>query len=186
MVNTDRPWPTTENQSPHSIQERSPTLRAATLWPFALALYHAPLAKSHCLTLQDEGGVDVCLLLWRLWLYAHRVVPEQPSKDLVKAHEKWQQRYTVPLRTLRQRVRRWTDIGAQSWYGALLHTELIAERTALLQLAQGSIKDAIVRSVPQRQAMHSVVQAYPALSSECHIALMQLIIITDDICLSSL
>lgn len=186
MVDTDPTWLNAENQSPHSIQERPLTLRAATLWPFVLAVYNAPQAKTYCLKLQNEAHMDVCLLLWRLWLYAYHRMPNAEAAPLISAHHHWQHRYTTPLRSLRQRVKPWTKTGARPWYNALLHTELIAERTALLQLAQGSTKGAIVKLASQRQAELSVLHAYPALSRECHTALMQLIIITDDVRITSL
>lgn len=186
MVDTRHTWPNAEYQSAHSIQECPATLRALPLWPFALAVYQAPQAAALCLRLQNEGNVDVCLLLWRLWLYAARCQPTAAAAPLMAAHQDWQSRHTVPLRQLRQRVKPWVSQGAQHWYDQLLRTELVAERYGLAALEQGSLKDAIVEAASRQRAQASIVAAYPLPTGECGNAVMQLIDIADDMRAASL
>src|SRR5690606_291939 len=76
------------------------------LWDFALRLYGAPGVSDACLTLQDESGVDVPLLLFAAWL-ADNDTPLRAEEiariDGVVAG--WREDVVKPLRAVRRRLK---------------------------------------------------------------------------------
>ena len=116
------------------------TLRARLLeqplWEFALALYGRPGVEAACLHLQDEGGVDVCELLWRCWLLRHGARPSPELEEALPTALSWQREVTAPLRALRRRLK--TEAasadGVAELRDTLKRTELQAEREMLGRL----------------------------------------------------
>lgn len=72
------------------------------LWDWAVATYGRPGVKDALLTLQNERGVDVSLLLWRLWLAARdcAVAPDVEARA-VALSEAWRNGVVAPLRAAR-------------------------------------------------------------------------------------
>lgn len=104
-----------------------------SLWDFALEFYARPGVASHLLRLQDEAGMDVCVLLWRLWLNGHGLAPTAHAEQALAEVVAWQRDYTRPLRDRR----RWLKPAAAD-DPALAHlrqtlkdAELMAEKHAL-------------------------------------------------------
>jgi len=112
-----------------------PRLAAAPLWDFALALYARDGVEAACLTLQDEADLDVCEVLWHAWLFHHGalLVGEPPALAAVR---RWQRDVTVPLRTLRRRLKPAAQgaPGVADVRRALQRAELAAERETLHRL----------------------------------------------------
>lgn len=75
------------------------------LWPWALALYDRPGVSETLLTLQDDAGLDVCELLWGLWLLAHDRAPLADIDATLAGVRRWQQHYTQPLHRLRRELK---------------------------------------------------------------------------------
>ena len=110
-------------------------LGADPLWNFALTYYSRPGVEDACLLLQDEAGVDVCELLWRCWLYRHRLrLPHEPLG--LTQIQRWQQGVTVPLRALRRQLK--ADARSSSSIAEvrrhIQQAELAAERETLTRL----------------------------------------------------
>lgn len=76
------------------------------LWDFALRLYAAPGVGDACLTLQDESGVDVPMLLFSAWL-AKQSVPltEAELARIDGLVADWRNEVVRPLRTIRRRLK---------------------------------------------------------------------------------
>lgn len=110
-------------------------LAADPLWDFALSFYARPGVESACLLLQDDAGVDVCELLWRCWLHRHGLTPAEAPAELAAIH-RWQEEVTVPLRTLRRRLKAQAsnDPGTAEVRRSIQQAELAAERETLLRL----------------------------------------------------
>jgi uncharacterized protein (TIGR02444 family) len=76
---------------------------AEALWPYALEVYGRPGVEAMLLTLQDEHGQCVPLLLWSLWMAASGRPIEAPAAwacaELARA---WQDAAVAPLRKLRR------------------------------------------------------------------------------------
>ncbi|MGH0241183.1 TIGR02444 family protein [Sinorhizobium meliloti] len=76
------------------------------LWDFALRLYSAAGVGEACLTLQNECGVDVPILLFAAWLSKHSVAlteAELVRIDAVVAD--WRDEVVRPLRNVRRRLK---------------------------------------------------------------------------------
>lgn len=106
------------------------------LWAFARDFYARPGVAGRLLFLQDEAGMDVCVLLWRLWLCERGLMPAAcAERDLDGLHA-WQRDYTRPLRERR----RWLKPAAASdpalarLRQTLKDAELQAEKQALARL----------------------------------------------------
>lgn len=120
------------------------------LWPWALALYERPGVSDALLELQDEAGLDVCELLWGLWLLAHDRAPVADLDSMLAPVRQWQQHYTQPLRQLRR------DLKAQAADRPELEqmrthikkAELQSERETLRQL------EALAASATQTRPVH--------------------------------
>jgi uncharacterized protein (TIGR02444 family) len=84
-----------------------PDLEAES-WAFALAIYARPGVAEACLTLQNEAGVDVMLLLTanfaavkhRVLLTAHEI------RALDEACRPWREQIVRPLRTIRSGLKK--------------------------------------------------------------------------------
>jgi uncharacterized protein (TIGR02444 family) len=79
----------------------------ADSWAFALALYERPGVAEACLTLQNEAGVDVMLLLTVTFAAVrHRVLL---TADEIKAMDDtcrlWREQIVWPLRTIRTELK---------------------------------------------------------------------------------
>ncbi|MFG6667814.1 TIGR02444 family protein [Halomonas sp. HNIBRBA4712] len=86
-----------------SDSNRSRRLEQTPLWDFACAFYADDEAAAACLTLQDEAGVDVCELLFHVWLYRHRLMAQPAALEKEReARNRWQQGVTQTLRALRR------------------------------------------------------------------------------------
>jgi len=108
-----------------------------SLWDFALALYAQPGVEAACLTLQDEHGQCVPLLLWRFWALDRHVDASTLRSASVLARD-WEVRVVAPLRTIRRRLAaptfRIADAGRLSLREAVKSSELAAERVLLESL----------------------------------------------------
>jgi uncharacterized protein (TIGR02444 family) len=75
----------------------------AECWAFALAIYARPGVAEACLTLQNEAGVDVMLLLTTTFAAVkHRVLlTADEIRALDEACRPWREQIVRPLRTIR-------------------------------------------------------------------------------------
>ncbi|MFC0337800.1 TIGR02444 family protein [Kushneria avicenniae] len=123
------------------------------LWPWALALYDRPGATRALLTLQDDAGLDVCELLWGLWLLAHGRTPIAEIDALLAPVRHWQQCHTQPLRRLRRDLK--ARAIEQPWLEPMRthikKAELESERETLRQL------EALGLSASSRSPGHAAI-----------------------------
>ncbi|WP_347330035.1 TIGR02444 family protein [Marinimicrobium locisalis] len=77
------------------------------LWDFSLGLYRQPGVEALCLSLQDDWGADVNLLLWLCWLEQEGLVLNETRLHLADASiAPWRRDVIVPLRRVRQHIKR--------------------------------------------------------------------------------
>ncbi|MDN6180015.1 MAG: TIGR02444 family protein [Halomonas subglaciescola] len=106
------------------------------LWDFALEFYARPGVSQRLLRLQDDAGMDVCVLLWRLWLNHYGLAPTASAERALAKIVAWQRDYTWPLRDRR----RWLKPNAANdpalfqLRDTLKAAELMAEKVALGRL----------------------------------------------------
>ena len=145
---------------------------SASLWDFSLAYYRQPGVEAALLALQDERGVDVCLLLAFLWLdYRGIIISARHSSQLGASISAWQRQYTAGLRELRRRGKRLKEgysnnLGgseSEELYTALKVAELQAEHVTLAWLQEriGDLSDAgLLELVPPLGVTCSNGRAY--------------------------
>jgi uncharacterized protein (TIGR02444 family) len=75
-------------------------------WRFSLRFYRDPDVAAACITLQDEAGVDVNVLLFLLWSASlKRTLPQATIADLDARIGEWRDAAVIPLRTLRRALK---------------------------------------------------------------------------------
>jgi uncharacterized protein (TIGR02444 family) len=117
------------------MTERTEAEHAA--WRFAVALYDRPDVAPACLALQDEHGVDVCLLLVLAWAGAE-CGADLAAEELAALAAPWQDEIVRPLRAVRRRLKTGPPAPSdrtQSLRQRLQALEIEAERIAIETLA---------------------------------------------------
>lgn len=101
-------------------------------WAFSLALYARAGVPERCLRLQDEGGLDVNLVLFCLWSGLSRGAPPAPVwPQILRLAEIWAEIVVVPLR----RIRRAMKGGFAPEEAALLQADAVRSEVKRLELA---------------------------------------------------
>lgn len=79
---------------------------ADSLWEYANRLYAATGVADACLRLQDECGVDVCVLMLLLWLaQQRRAVRDTQVQMILRTSAEWREQVVQPLRGVRRRLK---------------------------------------------------------------------------------
>jgi uncharacterized protein (TIGR02444 family) len=110
--------------------------RPARLADWAEAAYAAPGVARACLTLQDEHGQSVCLLLWAAWAGVNGLAPDVPAAAALA--RTWEARVVGPLRAARRGLKTapgLTDADRAALGARVRADELDAERALLAALA---------------------------------------------------
>ncbi|WP_430460636.1 TIGR02444 family protein [Thalassolituus sp. LLYu03] len=140
------------------------------LWHYVLDLYGRPGVKEQMLTLQNDYGVDVLLVLSDHWLRSQS--KSWPEEDALAAYIAWRDALVLPLRALRVSLEK----PSEPLRSQLLKSELLAEQEgirrlfAVLERAQGERElltlDALW-AYPQRgqkkEAVRPLLQQFRAL-----------------------
>jgi uncharacterized protein (TIGR02444 family) len=106
-------------------------------WRFALRVYARPAVAPQCLSLQDENGIDVNLLLFAAWCGCVGRRLQAGDIEAVAAQTRaWTQGVVVQLRRAR---RAWKELGpavpmAQAGRETLKSVELLSERIVCAML----------------------------------------------------
>lgn len=109
------------------------TTNEQSFWAFALDFYQHPEHQQRLLTLQNEGGLDVCFVLLALW---HGHLHAEHWTTLFHQSRALRDELTE-LRQLRQRNKqRWPD---DSYYQQLKIAELSLEKILYQQLEAAAL-----------------------------------------------
>jgi uncharacterized protein (TIGR02444 family) len=83
-----------------------PAAQGSPFWRFSLRLYRAPGVGDACITLQEEAGVDVNLLLFLLWQATQqRALTPADVKALDETIDGWRDTAVIPLRNVRRALK---------------------------------------------------------------------------------
>lgn len=134
-------------------------------WRFSLGFYARPGVAPACLALQDEGGADVNLLLFLLFLAERgRTVASEDVARLDASIASWRVEVVEPLRALRRRLK--GGVGeippatSEGLRTMLKKLELEAER--LEQALLETYASAFVTTAPPEDAARGNLMAYSA------------------------
>jgi uncharacterized protein (TIGR02444 family) len=119
---------------------------AAGLWRFSLAFYALPGVAPALIALQDQGGFDVNLILYALWL-GHSGRGRLDGAGFAAAEravETLRTEIVLPLRRLRRRLAADGEADLRRLRTAILKLELAAERAVQRRL--GAVADAARRA----------------------------------------
>lgn len=99
-----------------------------TLWDFSVSLYPKPGVADACLTLQNQHGFDVNVLLCCLWLAQRRQsLRAEFLQELLAQSDAWRSELIGPLRGLRGKMKNWPDDTLPAFATQPGFTELRAE-----------------------------------------------------------
>ena len=77
------------------------------LWEFSLKLYAEPGVAASCLSLQDQHGFDVNLVLFCIWYGCrHGELTDDLLKTALETSDHWRETVVRPLRSLRTQLKR--------------------------------------------------------------------------------
>lgn len=110
---------------------------AAAFWRFSLLAYGRPGVADALLRLQDEGGHNVNLALFALWLGSCEGV-RLDAPGLTRARqaiERLDREVVAPLRRLRRALKADADADVQALRRRMLALEIAAERQVQARLA---------------------------------------------------
>jgi uncharacterized protein (TIGR02444 family) len=153
-------------------------------WRFSLRFYRQPEVADACITLQEQAGVDVNLLLFLLWhAIQKRALSTAEISELEKRIAPWRNATVVPLRTMRRALKSPPELvggaTAELFRTKIKAAELEAERLqqeAMHKLAVPSLlgKDAASLEAAARanMAAYAVLRGapFPASPSETLLA----------------
>ncbi len=100
-------------------------------WRFSLKVYAAPGVKQECLTLQEESGVNVNMLLYCAWRGSEsEILSASTLERLSAAVQTWRTDIVLPLRQARNSLKRMNPADAEikDLRSNILAVELRAEQ----------------------------------------------------------
>lgn len=137
-------------------------------WRFSVSLYGMPDVAPACLTLQDEAGVDVNLLMYLLWSASRRrTISAEEVRALDERLAGWRDTAVIPLRTLRRALKTAPPLLepeiAERYRNKIKGVELEAER--LQQEAMYALDHSVrfTEAASPAEAARANVTAYQAL-----------------------
>ena len=114
---------------------------AAAFWRFSLLVYGRPGVADALIRLQDQGGHNVNLVLFALWLGSCEGV-RLDAAGLTRAHqaiEHLDREVVAPLRRLRRALKADADADVQALRRRVLALEIAAERRVQARLATSAM-----------------------------------------------
>lgn len=129
-------------------------MTANSFWDFSNALYARDTVEQACLTLQNEHGLDVNIVLFCLWYGAHYgSLSPAKMQQLFNFSDTWASRVVRPLRD----SRRWMK--SQSLFSSVTAEDIEELRTAIKRLE-------LQAEQLQQNEMESLVKEGPAENSK--------------------
>jgi uncharacterized protein (TIGR02444 family) len=141
-----------------------------SFWQFSNRFYRDPAVAAACITLQDEAGVDVNVLLFLLWSATlGRTLAADAVADLDRRIGGWREAAVVPLRRLRRALKVPPPVveaaAAEAFRTRIKAAELEAER-----LQQQTMHDLVpvlrFGAATSAEAARHNVAAYQAISAK--------------------
>jgi uncharacterized protein (TIGR02444 family) len=145
------------------MSDTGPTPQGSPFWRFSLQFYRLPKVADACITLQEEAGVDVNLLLFLLWHARQRRRLGTAEVAALEAKiAPWRDITVIPLRSVRRALRSPPALvevsTAEAFRNRIKAVELEAER--LQQEAMFALAPLGVEAADTAAAARANVAAY--------------------------
>ena len=140
---------------------------ASPFWTFSLRIYRQPGVPPACLTLQDDAGVDVNVLLFGLFAASQgRQLSRADLSAIATFIEPWRSSVVVPLRGVRRVLRETPDgfdsLAAPALRASVKAIELEAERLQQEALYARWPVAGLGSPAPAAEAARANIEAYRA------------------------
>lgn len=147
------------------MTDTQPQAETTPFWRFSLQFYRLSDVSDACVTLQDEYGVDVNLLLFLLWRADEgRLLSGEEVKSLDDTVRGWRNLTVIPVRTIRRKLkgaRTLIEPGQQEAFRTRIKAiELEAERLQQQALFALSQSTPFGKESDPRTAAHGNLCAY--------------------------
>ena len=125
------------------------------LWEFSLKLYSEPGVAASCLSLQNQHGFDVNLVLFCIWYGCrHGELTDDLLKTALEISDRWRETVVRPLRSLRTQIKR--DL-KESAYSSSSEISVLRDRIKTAELdaeriQQHELEKLIVPSIKKNTA----------------------------------
>lgn len=134
-------------------------------WRFSLHFYKQAGVSDACITLQDDCGVDVNLLLYLFWLASDgRQLTADEVKNLDGKVKSWRELTIIPIRDTRRKLKGAVTLldpnRQEAFRNKVKAVELDAERLQQEALYEFTKAGPIGKAAPQRDAARANVGAY--------------------------
>lgn len=136
-------------------------------WEFSLRFYACEGVAQACLQLQDEGGADVNVLLYLLFLAEQRLLAGRRDVEILDACVAlWREQTVRPLREMRRRLKQQSDIASaaqqETFRNRIKKVELEAEKLQQLALEREGAKLRLASAPAREEAAQLNINAYIA------------------------
>jgi uncharacterized protein (TIGR02444 family) len=135
-----------------SASESPSPSSGSPFWRFSLRFYRQPKVADACITLQEEAGVDVNLLLFLLWHATQkRALSAAEIAELERRIGVWRDMTVIPLRTMRRALKSPPTLLAGT-IAELFRTKIKAVELEAERLQQEAMHDLARPSLLGREA----------------------------------
>jgi uncharacterized protein (TIGR02444 family) len=133
-------------------------------WKYSLGIYRAPKVADACLTLQEDWGADVNLLLYCCWLgQAGRALDKRSLLKAITAVSRWQAEVIKPLRQARRALKKPPSGLPVEWAGHL-RKRIGALELELEYLEQCLLTDAAQALPPAKRSQPPIAATIASLN----------------------
>ena len=130
------------------------TAQGSPFWRFSLGFYRQPGVADACITLQDECGVDVNVLMFFLWFATQQkeVSPDQ-ARAVWEHAALWRDHVVAPLRGVRRKLKEGVPLVARDT------AEFFRTRIKAMELESERLEqEALYAMIPSIETVDVLVQ----------------------------
>ena len=148
------------------MSDAAPSSQGSPFWRFSLQFYRLPKVADACISLQEEAGVDVNLLLFLLWHAKQRRRLSTADVAVLEAQvAPWRDLTVIPLRSVRRGLKSPPALvpapAAEAFRNRIKAVELEAER--LQQEAMYALAPLGIDATSPDEAARANLAAYESM-----------------------
>ncbi|MBA2653570.1 MAG: TIGR02444 family protein [Gammaproteobacteria bacterium] len=143
------------------------TLPIHPFWNFSVKIYREPIVEESLITLQNERGLNVNIVLFCCWfaLCDQGRIPKSDLKQILINIQPWHDRIVLPLRRIRQQLKEQLNPPWPEIRNEILRQELASEQIEqLIMLEQYAYKTRPIRTTFQK-----IIDICKNIAVYCHL-----------------